>query len=220
MSKIRLSLAILALLASFSATANNPQVMIKTNLGEIVVELYPQKAPKTVENFLRYVQGGFYNGTIFHRVINDFMIQGGGLTEAFEQKLAFPPIPNEADNGLKNEPGSLAMARDTDPNSATAQFFINLDNNKHLDFYKPESYYYGYCVFGKVVKGLDVAKKIGTLPTAAGGPFTSDVPLEKVVIEKVASIAVQVAATEQAVAPATKKITPKPPRKKKELKHG
>ena len=140
MSNFRFLLSVLALLASFSVqAANNPQVMIKTNLGEMIVELYPQKAPKTVENFLRYVQDGFYNGTIFHRVINDFMIQGGGFTPAFEQKTTFAPIPNEANNGLKNEPGTLAMARGYDPNSATAQFFINLDDNKHLNFYKPES---------------------------------------------------------------------------------
>ena len=217
MSQFRFLMAVLGLLASFGVhAANNPQVMIKTNLGEMIVELYPQKAPRTVENFLRYAQGGFYNGTIFHRVINDFMIQGGGLTPAFEQKIAFPPIPNEADNGLKNEPGTLAMAHDTDPNSATAQFFINLDDNKHLNFYKPESYYYGYCVFGKVIKGLDVAKKIGAIPTAAGGPFSANVPQEKVVIEEVAPITVQ-AATEL---PADKKITKQPTRKKKDVKHG
>ncbi|BCB28024.1 peptidyl-prolyl cis-trans isomerase [Sulfurimicrobium lacus] len=217
MSHFRFLLSILALLASFSAqSATNPQVMIKTNLGEMVVELYPQKAPKTVENFLHYVKNGFYNGTIFHRVINDFMIQGGGLTPAFEQKATFPPIPNEADNGLKNEPGTLAMAHAADPNSATAQFFINLDQNKHLDFYKPESYYYGYCVFGKVIKGLDVAKKIGAIPTSAGGPFASDVPQEKIVIEEVAPITLQAAAE-----PATDKKTSKQPtRKKKDVKHG
>ncbi|MFN3397128.1 MAG: peptidylprolyl isomerase [Sulfurimicrobium sp.] len=134
----RFLLPILALLASFTAHAtNNPQVMIKTNLGEMIVELYPQKAPKTVENFLHYAQNGFYNGTIFHRVINDFVIQGGGLTPDFEQKTTFPPIPNEADNGLKNEPGTLAMAHAADPNSATSQFFINLDDNKHHNFYTP-----------------------------------------------------------------------------------
>jgi len=217
MFHFRFLLTVFALCTSLGVhAASNPQVMIKTNLGEMIVELYPQKAPRTVENFLRYTQGGFYNGTIFHRVINDFMIQGGGLTPAFEQKIAFPPIPNEADNGLKNEPGTLAMARGDDPNSATAQFFINLDANKHLDFYKPESYYYGYCVFGKIIKGLDVAKKIGAIPTAAGGPFKSDVPQEKIVIEEVTPITIQVA-TEL---PAAKKITKQPTRKKKDVKHG
>jgi cyclophilin family peptidyl-prolyl cis-trans isomerase len=228
MSRFRFLLPLLALLASFAvhATSNpNPQVMIKTNLGEMIVELYPQKAPKTVENFLHYAQNGFYNGTIFHRVINDFVIQGGGLTPDFEQKTTSPPIPNEADNGLKNEPGTLAMAHAADPNSATSQFFINLDDNKHLNFYKPESYYYGYCVFGKIIKGLDVAKKIGAIPTAAGGPFAADVPQEKVVIEEVAPITPQVVAEAPTEPPTAKKTTQKATRhltrkKKKDVKHG
>lgn len=214
MSHIRFALAMLALFFSLGAqAAGNPQVSIKTNFGEMIVELYPEKAPRTVENFLHYVQDGFYKGTIFHRVINNFMIQGGGLTEDFEQKETLAPIPNEADNGLRNEAGALSMARTSDPNSATTQFFINLDSNKHLDFYKPESYYYGYCVFGKVVKGLEVAKKIGTLPTAAGGPFVSDVPQEKVVIEDVTPIEPQAQAQKPADQPSTT-------RKKKDIKHG
>lgn len=214
MSHVRFTLATLALLFSFGAqAAGNPQISIKTNFGEMIVELYPEKAPRTVENFLHYVQDGFYKGTIFHRVIKNFMIQGGGLTEDFEQKETLAPIPNEADNGLRNEPGALAMARTSDPNSATTQFFINLDSNKHLDFYKPESYYYGYCVFGKVVKGLEVAKKIGTLPTAAGGPFASDVPQEKVVIEDVTPIEPQTQVQKPADQPPTT-------RKKKDIKHG
>lgn len=181
--------ALLMLLASFSTqAATNPLVMIKTSAGEMLVELYPQKAPKTVANFLHYVQDGFYNGTVFHRVINNFMIQGGGFTPALEQKQTDAPIANEADNGLKNEPGTLAMARSYDPNSATTQFFINLNNNLHLNFYKPEPDYYGYCVFGKIVKGLDVAKKIGAAPTTASGPFNADLPVEKIVIEEISSI--------------------------------
>lgn len=203
----RFLLALLALFISFGAQAANPQVKIKTSAGEMIVELFPQKAPRTVENFLRYAQGGFYNGTIFHRVINNFMIQGGGFTPAFEKKETFSPILNEADNGLKNETGTLAMARAYDPNSATAQFFINLNNNLHLNFYKPVPDYYGYAVFGKIVKGLDVAKKIGAIPTAAGGPFDADVPAEKVVIEEVTPIQAQKA-----------EIQPTP--KKKDLKHG
>lgn len=215
MSHIRFALAMLALFFSLGAqAAGNPQVSIKTNFGEMIVELYPEKAPRTVENFLHYVQDGFYKGTIFHRVINNFMIQGGGLTEDFEQKETLAPIPNEADNGLRNEAGALSMARTSDPNSATTQFFINLDSNKHLDFYKPESYYYGYCVFGKVVKGLEVAKKIGTIPTAAGGPFVSDVPQEKVVIEDVTPIEPQAQAQKPADQP------PTTTRKKKDIKHG
>lgn len=217
----RFLLALLVLFISLGAhAAGNPQVSIKTNFGEMIVELYPEKAPKTVENFMRYVQDGFYKGTIFHRVIHDFMIQGGGLTESFEPKETFEPIPNEADNGLKNEPGALSMARASDPDSATAQFFINLDSNRHLDFYKPESYYYGYCVFGKVVKGLEVAKKIGAIPTAAGGPFDSDVPQEKVVIEEVAPITVQAAAEPPVETPAGKKTTKPFTRKKKDVNHG
>lgn len=209
----RFMLAMLALFFSLGVhAAGNPHVSIKTNFGEMIVELYPEKAPRTVENFLRYVQDGFYNGTIFHRVINNFIIQGGGFTPVFEPKATLAPIPNEADNGMRNEPGTLAMARGSDPDSATAQFFINLESNRHLDFYKPESYYYGYCVFGKVVKGLEVAKKIGTLPTEAGGPFISDVPLEKVVIEEVAPIEFQM----QVQKPADQPIT----RKKKDYKHG
>jgi peptidyl-prolyl cis-trans isomerase A (cyclophilin A)/peptidyl-prolyl cis-trans isomerase B (cyclophilin B) len=213
MTQTRFPLTILALLLSLGAHATgNPHVSIKTNFGEMIVELYPEKAPRTVDNFLRYVQDGFYKGTIFHRVINDFVIQGGGLTENYEPKKTLDPIPNEADNGLKNEAGALAMARAGDPNSATTQFFINLDSNRHLDFYKPESYYYGYCVFGKVVKGLDVAKKIGAIPTAAGGPFVSDVPQEKVVIEEISPIEVKAQAQKPADQPTT--------RKKKDVKHG
>ena len=208
MSHFRALLALAALLTSFSVqAATNPQVLIKTNVGEMLVELYPQKAPKTVANFLNYVQGGFYNGTVFHRVINNFMIQGGGFTPTLEQKQTQAPIDNEANNGLKNEPGTLAMARGYEPNSATAQFFINLNNNLHLNFYKPEPDYYGYCVFGKVVKGLDVAKKIGAIPTTAGGPFKEEVPVEKIVIEEISPISP--AETRQAeTAPAgTKKAT-------------
>lgn len=165
-----------------------PQVKLATSQGEIVIELYPDKAPKTVENFLHYVASGYYNGTIFHRVINDFLIQGGGFTPKFEAKETFAPIPIESDNGLTNEVGTVAMARGNDPNSATSQFFINLNRNLHLNFYKPESYYYGYCVFGKVIKGLDVAKKIAAIPTDAAGPFTSDVPKETIVIDSVSTV--------------------------------
>lgn len=209
MSPFRTLLALAALLTSLGAqAATNPQVMIKTNVGEMLVELYPQKAPKTVENFLNYVQGGFYNGTVFHRVIDNFMIQGGGFTPALEQKLTQPPVVNEADNGLKNEPGTLAMARGYEPNSATAQFFINLNNNLHLNHYKPEPDYYGYCVFGKVIKGLDVAKKIGAIPTTASGPFKEEVPVEKIVIEEISPIVVAETKPE-AAPPASKKKTTK-----------
>lgn len=170
------------------ARATYPQVRLVTTQGEMVIELYPDKAPKTVENFLRYVESGYYKGTIFHRVIDKFMIQAGAFTADFEQKEGFAPIPNESDNGLRNDIGAVAMARASDPHSATSQFYINLNDNLHLNFYKPESYYYGYCVFGKVISGLDVARKIGTMPTAPGGPFAGDVPREQIVIEEIAAI--------------------------------
>ncbi|MBZ0106112.1 MAG: peptidylprolyl isomerase [Sulfuricella denitrificans] len=213
--------ALLMLLASVSTqAATNPQVMIRTNVGEMRVELYPQKAPKTVENFLHYVQGGFYNGTVFHRVINNFMIQGGGFTPTLEQKKTEAPITNEADNGLKNEPGTLAMARSYDPNSATAQFFINLNNNLHLNFYKPEPDYYGYCVFGKVVKGLDVAKKIGAAQTTASGPFNADLPVEKIVIEEISPISPEETKAAEDPPVVIRKNTKQLPTKKKDIKHG
>lgn len=184
----RVMLFVFGLLLGCNAYAANPQVKLKTNVGEVVVELYPDKAPETVANFLKYVNSGFYNGTIFHRVINKFMIQGGGFTEDFRQKETFPPVRNEANNGLTNEPGTLAMARTYDPHSASAQFFINLESNKHLNFYKPVPDYYGYCVFGKVVQGMDVVKKIGAIPTTTAGPFASEVPATPVVIQEVTLI--------------------------------
>ncbi|MGE5027839.1 MAG: peptidylprolyl isomerase [Betaproteobacteria bacterium] len=186
MNAFRLLLLSLGLAFGLNAQAANPLVKIRTNLGEMVFELYPDKAPRTVENFLQYVHSGFYNGTIFHRVVQKFVIQGGGFTADFRQKPTLAPIPNEAGNGLKNEPGTLAMARTYDPNSATSQFFVNLDDNLYLNFHRPEPDYYGYCVFGKVVKGMDVVRKIGAQPTGANGPFASDVPMQPVVIEEVA----------------------------------
>ena len=175
--------AILFAAAFSAAQAADPQVELKTNLGSIVVELYPDKAPKTVENFLQYVKDGFYKGTIFHRVISGFMIQGGGFTADFQQKPTRPPIFNEAANDLKNERGTLAMARTSKPHSANAQFFINLVNNRPLDFTTPTMQGYGYCVFGKVVKGMDVVDKIADISTDAGGPFPTDVPTQTVVIQ-------------------------------------
>lgn len=203
-----------ALSLSLNAQAANPHVKMVTNMGEIVIELYPDKAPKTVENFLNYVNEGFYNGMSFHRVLHDFMIQGGSVTADFELKKTKTPIENESGNGLKNEPGTIAMARESDPHSATSQFFFNLDNNKHLNHFKPESYYYGYCVFGKIVQGMDVAKKIGAIPTGASGPFEADVPQEKVIIESMAAYEMPVAAPPVAVtktaAPKSTKKTPTP----------
>ena len=165
------------------------KVLIKTNLGEMTVELYPDKAPKTVENFLAYVNGKFYDGTVFHRVIDNFMIQGGGFTPDLRQKATRPAIANEAKNGLSNTRGTLAMARTGDPNSATAQFFINVVDNPRLDYTSDANgSTWGYCVFGKVISGLDVVDKIKAVPTGAQGPFKSDVPTTPVVIEKISVI--------------------------------
>jgi len=174
-------LALSAVAASPGALAADPQVDLKTSLGTIRIELYPAKAPKTVENFLQYVRDGQYNGTIFHRVIDGFMIQGGGFDAGYRQKPTRAPVENEANNGLKNDLGTLAMARTSAPHSASAQFFINVKNNDFLNY--PGQDGWGYAVFGKVVQGLDVVMKISKLPTGRGGPFSSDVPREPVVIE-------------------------------------
>lgn len=172
--------------AATTAPTVNPKVLIKTNMGDITVELNAEKAPKSVENFLQYVKDGFYNGTIFHRVIDNFMIQGGGFTPDLRQKPTRPSIPNEAKNGLSNKRGTIAMARTPDPNSATAQFFINLVDNRNLDYVSDErAETWGYAVFGQVVSGMDVVDKIKAVPTGPKGPFRSDVPTSDVVIENV-----------------------------------
>jgi len=180
-------LVILSAAASTPAVAANPQVEVKTNVGTIRLELYPEKAPKTVANFLQYVRDGHYNGTIFHRVIDGFMIQGGGFDRDYRQKPTRAPIPNEAEAGvkagLKNNLGTIAMARTSDPNSATAQFFINVANNEFLNWGDPRGDGNGYAVFGKVVAGIDVVTKIAETPTGRGGPFGRDVPREPIVIE-------------------------------------
>ena len=166
--------------ASPAAMSADPQVDLKTSAGTIRLELYPAKAPKTVENFLQYVKDGHYNGTIFHRVIPNFMIQGGGMTPDMNQKKTRPPIPIESKNGLKNEIGTVAMARTSDPNSATAQFFINVNNNSFLDY--PGQDGHGYTVFGKVVGGMDVVNKIVSVPTGNQG-MHQHVPRTPVIIE-------------------------------------
>ncbi len=155
--------------------AANPLVTIETNRGDFVVELYPEKAPKTVANFMQYVDSGYYKETIFHRVINRFMIQGGGFNADMTEKPSLAPIVNEAANGLKNEPGTLAMARTSDPDSATSQFFINLENNVPLNYQGNDPELIGYCVFGRVLKGMDVVRDIGASPTMNVGPYY-DVP--------------------------------------------
>ena len=172
------------LLVNQSALAANPQVVFETNRGNFVVELYPEKAPKTVANFLKYVESGFYKETIFHRVINHFMIQGGGFNEDMSEKQTLAPIVNEAANGLANEPGTIAMARTSDPDSATAQFFINLENNVPLNYQGSEPDLIGYCVFGRVLKGMDVVREIGISPTMNVGPYY-DVPKSPIFIRQV-----------------------------------
>ena len=161
--------------------SENPVVLLETTSGDILVELYPDKAPETVANFLKYVDDGFYNNTIFHRVIPGFMIQGGGLTARMQQKDTEAPIKNEADNGLKNDRGTIAMARTMDPHSATAQFFINLVDNDFLNFQAPSGNGWGYCVFGKVTEGMDVVDKIAKVKTTTVGMY-QDVPSDLVVI--------------------------------------
>ncbi|QHI70972.1 peptidylprolyl isomerase [Tichowtungia aerotolerans] len=156
-------------------------VLMKTTKGDIKLELDAEKAPNTVANFLKYVESGHYNGTIFHRVIADFMIQGGGFTAEMQQKSAPNTVDNEANNGLKNDLGTIAMARTSDPHSASAQFFINTKNNDFLNFRAPTMQGWGYCVFGKVVEGLDVVKAVEGVATGRKGGH-SDVPVEPVVI--------------------------------------
>jgi cyclophilin family peptidyl-prolyl cis-trans isomerase len=177
--------AILALLASLSAAAAGPQVEMKTSLGVIVIELDAEKAPATVENFIQYVKDRHYDGTVFHRVIPGFMIQGGGFDADFKQKAARKPVKNEAANGLKNDVGTIAMARTGDPHSATAQFFINVADNASLNFRFPTPEGYGYTVFGKVTKGMDVVQRIVKVPTGPGPAPHRDVPVKPVVIESV-----------------------------------
>lgn len=168
-----------------AAAGPNPQVLMKTSLGDIVIELYPEKAPKTVANFLQYVDDGFYSGLIFHRVIGNFMIQGGGFDKDMKQKSTRGPIPLESRNGLKNDAGTIAMARTSVPDSATSQFFINTVNNASLNHPNPDGN--GYAVFGKVVSGMETVEKIAKVKTGRSGPH-SDVPSEPVVIESVSRV--------------------------------
>lgn len=159
-------------------------ITLHTNHGDIGIELDFDKAPKTAANFKKYAEEGFYNGTIFHRVINNFMVQGGGFTEDMQQKPTGEPVQNEADNGLPNKTGTLAMARTMDPHSATAQFFINVNDNAFLNFKSKDAQGWGYCVFGKVVKGMDVVNQIKEVETGSAGPH-QDVPKQAVVIKSV-----------------------------------
>jgi len=161
-----------------------PSVEFETTQGNFTVELYPEKAPKTVANFLQYVKDGFYENTIFHRVMNNFMIQGGGFERDMTEKNTRAPIVNESDNGLLNERGTIAMARTMDPNSATAQFFVNLIDNQFLNYTSPDPEQIGYCVFGKVTSGFEVVQKIGLVPTAFVGR-NENVPTRPITIKSV-----------------------------------
>ena len=186
MKMLACALLLLPILAAFTASAqeSNPIVVVKTSMGSFNIELYPDKAPVTVKNFLMYVDEGFYAGTLFHRVIDGFMIQGGGLDKEMNRKKTGAPIVNEAGNKLKNAVGTVAMARTGDPNSATAQFFVNVNDNTPLDYRDSSREGIGYCVFGKVVQGMDVVEKIKAVPTGVKNGMR-DVPVTPVVIESI-----------------------------------
>ena len=160
---------------------SNPMVLMETPEGEVLIELFEKEAPKTVENFLRYVDEGFYEGTLFHRVINNFMIQGGGFDFNMKEKENHAPVENEADNGLKNELGTLAMARTMDPHSATSQFFINVKDNSFLNHSGKNPQGWGYCVFGKVIDGMEAVEKIKKVKTRSYGHM-DDVPADPISI--------------------------------------
>ena len=220
----KLKLALLILLAALPApalraqdarpatAAANPEVVLHTSQGDITLELYPDKAPKSVANFLQYVREGFYAGTVFHRAIPGYLLQGGLYTRELQPKRTHPAIASEADNGLSNLRGTVAVARGADPNSGTSQFFFNLVDNRRLDFVGNQSgLTWGYAVFGKVVKGMDVVDKIAALPTRGIGPFAADVPNPLVVIESAQVIGEATpAAAASTVAPAEPVAAPKP----------
>ncbi|MEQ9508401.1 MAG: peptidylprolyl isomerase [Alloalcanivorax xenomutans] len=165
---MRLLIALSALLISSLTWAANPLVRLQTSMGNITIELFPEQAPETVENILRYVDEGFYDGTVFHRVVPGFVIQGGGFDRDLQQKKTHAPIKNEADNGLKNERGTLSMARTSNPDSGTSQFFVNLKDNAMLDHTAPTPRGWGYAVFGKVVDGMDTVDRIAKVRTGVG----------------------------------------------------
>ena len=186
MKSIFVLLTVFALIGS--AFAQNPRVEMKTNRGLIQIELYQEKAPKTVANFLQYAKEGYYTGTLFHRVIDNFMVQGGGFDKDMREKRTRGPIENEATNQLKNEFGTLAMARTSAPHSASAQFFINLKHNEFLNFREPTTQGFGYAVFGRVVQGMDIVAAIAKMRTGRAGTH-SDVPIEPIIIEAITVIA-------------------------------
>lgn len=195
---ISLPILLLALASLFylnPAIAAPVQVKIETSQGDIVLELYADKAPKTVANFVKYIESGFYSNTIFHRVIDNFMIQGGGFDNTYQRKQTQAAVLNEADNGLPNKLGSIAMARTMDPHSATAQFFINLKDNVFLDHTSKTPRGWGYTVFGQVIKGMKTVDKIRQISTGKGGPFPSDVPQTMVTIKSISVLGKPTTAT-------------------------
>ncbi len=181
---LRLLFILIAALWSVASFSANPQVELKTSMGVIVLELYPERTPATVKNFIQYVKDGHYNGTVFHRVIPKFMIQGGGFSPDFKQRPVGKPIRNEAADGIKNTVGTVAMARTSEPHSATAQFFINIADNDFLNFRYPTREGYGYCAFGRVIKGMNVVQRIASVATGAGPAPHRDVPRQPIVIEQ------------------------------------
>lgn len=189
MKTLASALVLLPLLAAFTVSAQspNPQVAVKTSMGTFTIELHEKEAPETVRNFLAYVDEGFYSGTIFHRIIDGFMIQGGGLDREMNRKKTRDPIANEAMNKLKNRVGTVAMARTSAPNSATSQFFVNVADNGMLDYRDTSAEGIGYCVFGKVVEGMDVVEKIKAVPTGVKNGMR-DVPETPVVIESITRV--------------------------------
>jgi peptidyl-prolyl cis-trans isomerase A (cyclophilin A) len=188
-----------------ATAAASPQVLLHTSQGDITLELYPDKAPKSVANFLQYVRDGFYNGTLMHRAIPGYLLQGGLYTRDLQSKRTRPAIANEADNGLSNLRGTVAVARGADPSSGTSQFFFNLVDNRRLDFVSNQSgLTWGYAVFGKVTKGQDVIDKIAALPTRALGPFASDVPNPLVLIESAHVVGEEAPASAATTKPAAK----------------
>ncbi len=189
LKKLLLGITALALVFQMQlASAANPKVKMETSKGTIIIELYPDKAPVSVANFLNYVNAGTYDGTIFHRVIKNFMNQGGGFTTDYKKVETRAPIKNEADNGLKNLHYTIAMARTGDPHSATNQFFINTTDNFSLDHTGKSRNGWGYTVFGKVIDGQNIVGAISRVPTGQGGPFSSDVPRTQIIIKKMTEI--------------------------------
>jgi peptidyl-prolyl cis-trans isomerase A (cyclophilin A)/peptidyl-prolyl cis-trans isomerase B (cyclophilin B) len=209
MKKTSLLLATAGLLIAFATRSLAAEhVRVTTNLGAFVIELQRDRAPLTVENFLGYVRSGYYTNTLFHRVIANFVIQGGGVGPEFTSKPRKPPIPNEAGNGLKNLRGTVGLARASGPHTGDCQFYVNVADNADLD---PLPTRWGYAVFGKVVEGMEVVDRISVSPTGAGGPFKQDVPIEPVVIQKVELLAEPAAAPASAPPPALSGETAPPP---------